>query len=71
MVKLVDTPASGVGDASRGGSSPLLGTKYKSPVTEVTGLFVLWIISTLHVGCGELANRNIRNIRMRYSYLIN
>ncbi len=29
MVKLVDTPASGVGDASRGGSSPLLGTKHK------------------------------------------
>ncbi len=42
MVKLVDTPASGVGDASRGGSSPLLGTKHeKSPVTQVTGLFVL------------------------------
>ncbi len=41
MVKLVDTPASGVGDASRGGSSPLLGTKYESPVTQVTGLFVL------------------------------
>jgi hypothetical protein len=31
-VKLVDTPASGVGGASRGGSSPLLGTiKQKKP----------------------------------------
>jgi hypothetical protein len=29
VVKLVDTPASGVGDASREGSSPFLGTKFK------------------------------------------
>lgn len=39
MVKLVDTPASGVGDASRGGSSPLLGTKQAKPRYASNGAF--------------------------------
>ena len=35
MVKLVDTPASGVGGASCAGSSPALGTTFKSDVPDI------------------------------------